>query len=135
MAEAAKAFYASSRFLKTFNLDRFCSAWQGFIESGAGVIFGLFDEDGNVRGAVGGICFPELYSGDLEAQEFFWFVMEGFRGDGMKLLRTFEQWARDRGCTLLRMAHLSDSMPAKVENVYGRMGYTLAEKQYVKELS
>lgn len=135
MAEAAKAFYSSSRFLKNFDLDRFCSAWKGFIESGAGVIFGLFDEEGIVRGAIGGLCFPELYSGELHASEFFWFVMEGYRGDGMKLLRAFEAWAREKNCTLIRMAHLSDSMPAKVEQVYGRLGYVLAERQYVKELS
>lgn len=135
MAECARQFYASSKFLKRFELERFCSAWQGFIESGAGVIIGLFDEDGTVRGAIGGLAFPDLYSGDLQATEFFWFVMEGSRGHGMKLLREFEKWAHLKGCTCLRMAHLSDSMPAKLEHVYGRLGYVLAEKQYVKELS
>jgi len=134
-ADCAREFYASSKFLRRFDIDRFSSAWTGFIESGAGVIFGLFDEEGNLQGALGGICFPDLYSGELQASEFFWFVKEEHRGRGLDLLRSFEEWARAMGCACIRLAHLMDSMPDRLERVYERRGYVLAEKQYVKELA
>ncbi len=135
MAEGARQFYASSRFLRKFEIERFCSVWKGFIEGGHGVIFAAFDEDGSPCGALGGLTYPDLYSEETHAMEFFWFMMPGYRGEGMKLLKMFEQWAKDRGCALVRMAHLSDSMPEKLERVYCRMGYTLVESQFQKEIS
>lgn len=134
MADSAKEFYSSSKFLRGFSIEKFCSAWKGFIESGIGVIFGLFDEEGKVRGAIGGICYPDMHSDEIHASEFFWFISDGYRGDGLKLLRAFERWAESKQCAVIRMAHLSDSMPDKLQRVYARLGYALAESQYVKEL-
>lgn len=133
MAEGARVFYDSSRFLVGFKLDRFCAFWKGLIEAGSGVIFGLFDGQ-RVCGAIGAIMCPDPYSGELQCGELFWFCLPEYRGQGVKLLKTLERWAKIQGCSVMRMVHLADSMPEKLERVYGRMGYELVEKHYQKLL-
>lgn len=133
LSGCAAEFYAATKFVKRFNFTRFCEVWKSFIESGHGVIFSIRGEFG-ANGMIGGIAHPEMYSGDLIASEFFWYVCDGHRGGGMSLYRAFEKWARAKGCVEMRMAALSDSMPGKMELVYRRLGFELAERQYVKEL-
>jgi GNAT superfamily N-acetyltransferase len=131
----AREFYTASHFLKNFDPERFVDMWTALLDSGAGAILLLTDEDtGEIHGTLGGVVYPEPYSGTLVATEFFWFVKEARRGEGLRLLRAFEAWARDKGCAQIRMAHLVDVMPAKLEKVYRRFGYTPAEVLYVKEL-
>ena len=131
----AREFYAQSRFLKGFDPERFEAFWTSLLEQEMGVIFLLVsDRDGEIEGTLGGVIYPEPYSGARIATEFFWFVHQARRGEGLKLLRAFESWARAKGCAQIRMAHLVDLMPAKLETVYRRFGYTPAEVQYLKEL-
>jgi GNAT superfamily N-acetyltransferase len=127
-------FHAAFRFLKRFELEMFVRSWTALIESGAGIIF-LLSSETRIAGALGGIAYPDLYSGDLIATEFFWFVREGSRGGGLKLYRAFEQWARDRQCSQIRMVHLLDSMPEKLSRVYKHLGFVPAETHYVKALT
>ncbi len=129
----ATEFYAKSAFLKTLKMDLFCEKWAAMIEAGMGVIF-LLEVGGHVEGIFGGVQFPDLYSGELIATEFFWYVREGHRGAGMKLFRAFERWAVERHCTQIRMVHLMDSMPEKLERVYRGLGFIPAEIHYVKDL-
>ena len=133
LAPAAEEFYAASKFLQRFDLPRFCDLWRGLLESGTGTII-LAEEDGAVDGAIGGVVYPEPYSGELVASEFFWFVRESSRGEGLRLYRAFEKWARDKGAVQIRMVHLHDSMPGKLSRVYERLGYTAVETHYVKGL-
>lgn len=135
MGECAEQFYASSRFLKNFNLDRFCAVWADLITKGVGVIFGLFDDVGKVCGAIGGVVSPDLYSGEPIAHEFYWFVLEGYRGKGIQMYRAFEAWARERECTQIQMVHLTDSMAEQLGHVYERLGFVQAEVRYTKELA
>ncbi len=133
MESAARAFFASSRFLRRFDMDRFIRAWAALLSSGTGVIFALFDRD-EVCGAIGGVVYPDINTGELIASEFFWFIRPGSRGDGLRLYRAFERWARTQACRQIRMVHLTDSMPDRLARVYRRLGYLPAETHYVKEL-
>ncbi len=137
LAGCAAAFYAASKFLKRFDIARFVDIWSGFIAGGMGVIFSLVNEAGEVVGVIGGIAHPDLYSGDLIASEFFWFVQRDYRGaHGMKLYFLFEKWAREeKRCSQIRMACLMDSNPDQMAALYERMGYQLCEQQFVKELN
>lgn len=129
----AAEFYASSKVLKRFDPDRFVSLWTGLLDN-AGVIF-LLEQDSAIAGALGGVVYPDAYSADLVATEFFWFVREGHRGrGGISLYRSFEDWARDRGAAEIRMVHLVDSMPDKLERFYTHAGFERAEVIYVKGL-
>lgn len=129
----ADEFYGSSQFLKDFDLDRFCKLWKGLIETDCGVIFFL-KKEGQWIGAIGGICFQEIYSGQTTALEMFWFIRDGQRGSGIRLYKELEGWARDKGCSEMRMVHLLDSMPEKLEKVYKHFDFKPAEVHYVKEL-
>lgn len=131
--ECAQEFYASSQFLKKFEIERFVTFWTGAIESGIGVIF-LQMKDGAVNGCFGGVMFPDLYSGAVIATEFFWFVKEKCRGGGMKLYRAFESWAKEKGCAEIQMIHLLDLMPEKLEKVYRHLGFVPVETRYSKEV-
>lgn len=133
MGELAAAFYDSSRFLRGFRLERFTAFWSQLL-GGAGVIFVDESADGAITGAIGGLAYPEPYSGELVATEFFWFVLPGARGGGLRLYRAFEAWASERGCSQLRMVHLEDSMPDRLATVYTRLGFIAAERHFVKEL-
>ena len=80
------------------------------------------------------MCHPDIYGSDLVAEEFFWFVSESYRKDGIRLYRTFENWARERGAKTLQMVHLSDSMPDKLKKFYLRSGFAEIETRYAKSL-
>ena len=131
--DAAHEFYAASKFLGTFRLDRFIEIWAQLLASGAGVIF-ADDLDGEIMGVIGGVIHREIYGEALIAEEFFWFVREGARGAGVALYRRFERWARERGAREIQMVHLFDSMPAKVARFYLRSGFEPVEMRYRKAL-
>ena len=79
--------------------------------------------------------FPDPNTGEMLATEFFWFVNPESRGSGLKLLKVFEKWAKEKGCKKVIMVHLSDSMPEKIRNIYLRFGYKVAETHYIKEVA
>ena len=133
LKDCAEEFYASSKFLRGFNLEMFVKVWTGLIESGSGVIFGLRDK-GVIVGAIGGLVFPDLYSGVLRATEMFWFVRGESRGDGLRLFHALEDWAKMRQCTQIVMVHLSDSMPDRLKGIYERLGFIEMETHFVKEI-
>jgi GNAT superfamily N-acetyltransferase len=129
----AEMFRLETDNAKHFDSERFVSFWDSMLESGVGVIFILQDEDGP-SGAIGGVKYPEPYSGDLIATEFFWYCKPSKRGDGLWLYGEFEEWARREGCTEIRMVHLSDSMPERLRKVYRHWGFSEIETHYAKEL-
>ncbi|HSW48631.1 MAG TPA: GNAT family N-acetyltransferase [Bryobacteraceae bacterium] len=133
MGGCAREFYASSRFLQGFDLDRFCAVWTELLANGTGVIF-LLEDGGEVVGALGGVAYPDINSGELIATEFFWFIRDGARGQGLRLYRLFESWARERGCRQIRMVHLADLMPDKLDRVYRHLGFEPIEIHWAKEL-
>jgi RimJ/RimL family protein N-acetyltransferase len=133
MEEKAKEFYASSKFLGSFNMEKFITLWSRLIESGNGVIFSLTDGEG-IQGAIGGVLYPEIYSDEIVATEFFWFVTPKHRGRGMDLYNKFEEWARNHKADQIRLAHLCDLMPDNLKWLYGEMGFTPIEINYAKEL-
>lgn len=134
LAEGAREFYAASKFLGSFDIQKFVDFWRPMIESEVGVIF-IAEDDGEIAGAIAGLAYAEPYSGDLVVQEFFWFVRPGRRGPGLKLYEALEFWARQKGAKALRMVHLMDSMPDKLSRVYKRLGYKQVETLYSKDLA
>lgn len=135
LADLAQEFYASSRFLKDFDLDRFVSLWTVLLKNGSGVIF-LLESDGEIVGTIAGVAHPEPYSARVTAQEFYLFIRAESRGGVglLKLLRAFEAWARAKGCAQIRIGHLQDSMPDQLKRLYERMGFEHVESTFAKEL-
>lgn len=133
MAGLAKEFYASSRMLRHFQIDRFVETWNSFISLGMGVIFLSVEKD-EITGTIAGLVHRDANCDDLIAQEFYWFVHKDSRGEGIKLYRTFEDWAKAKGAHEIRMGYLVDSMPDKVKHFYQRLGFHEVETNYAKRL-
>lgn len=113
-----------------FKEDAWLKTWANLIENGIGTIFMLDD----YSGFIGGICYPDPNTGDMTATEMFWYVDKKQRGQGLKLLQKFEQWAQQKNCRSVIMVHLTDLMPKALERVYKRRGYKEIEMHYLKEL-
>ena len=129
----AEEFYAASKHLHLFDLDKFVGLWTDAIESGYGVVF-IAEDNGQILGTIAGMAHQDIYSSEMVASEFFWFVKESSRGGGIALYRAFESWAREQGCKSIQMVHLLDSMPEKVGHFYKRMGFEAVEVRYSKSL-
>jgi len=108
-------------------------AWTALITQGSGVIF-AYEKDGELVGTIGGVVHRDIYGEALIAVEFFWFIQEEHRGMGIRLYKTFENWARNRGASSIQMMHLLDLMPEKVGHFYLRQGYEPIETRYSKRL-
>lgn len=134
LERAAWEFYASSKYLKDFDMGMFTSAWTKLLESDTGAIFMFVDEPGQVQGAIGGVVYPDLYSPTMVATEFFWYVREGHRGAGLQLYYKFEEWAKEKKANQIRMTHLCDLMPDGLKWLYGELGFEPIEINYAKEL-
>lgn len=98
-------------------------------------VFVLEDNDGNLQGGIGFINCFDFHNGEKIGIETFWYVAPQYRGEGMKLIKTFENKAKELGCVKAAMIHMVDSMPDVLRRVYGRRGYKLIECHYVKDLN
>jgi GNAT superfamily N-acetyltransferase len=86
----------------------------------------VLEHDGAVRGILGATVFVHPMDGTLTAAEMCWWVDPEMRGHGLKLLRAFETWARDRGA---RKTVVVAPTP-DVERLYERMHYAKVETSY-----
>lgn len=133
--EIAHEFYSSTDMLNGFDLGAFMETWTTIYMHNMGIVYGLFDNSaGELYGVIGGIKFQDPNSYAVLAQEMFWYVKKDRRGAGLALLKRFEQWAREEGCSGVIMVHLSDLMPDVVKNIYEKCGYSQTETAYRKEL-
>jgi len=129
-----KLFERESKFVKV-DPDYVAKRYQELIRSGIAAVFMLVGEAGEIQGGLGAIKYLDLHSGEWRATESFWYVLPAFRGGfgAMDLLLAYEKWARDQGCSMMSIIHLSDSFPEKLERLYRNRGYELVEKTYMKE--
>lgn len=142
MESAAQKFYASSQYLRKFEISRFITLWATLLSNESGIIYLLILNEESpdkppheeIVGALGAVAYPDAYSDDLIATEFFWFIEEEHRGFGMKLYWLFEDWAIKKNCNRIRLTHLCDLMPDKLKWLYEEMGFNAIEINYEKEL-
>jgi GNAT superfamily N-acetyltransferase len=132
ISSLAAKFRTDSKF--KFVPEQFFNTVRQFISAGMGVVLGLYEED-SLIGAIGGILYPDLFDGELMATEIFWYVDPARRGKGLRLLKGFEQWAKDHDAKRVVMVHLSYLAPEKLEKFYTRQGYTPLETHYIKEVA
>lgn len=93
------------------------------------VICKVLVEDGEVVGTIAGVIGPMLFCKGSMVQEMVWYVKKQYRGllSGIRLIRAFEQSAKERGCNAIMMVgmagdpsnawYLKDSYKA-LQNVY-----------------
>lgn len=99
-----------------------------------GVIF-VAEIDGKVVGAIVGMMSQFWFSRKtkLAAELAWWVKAEHRKGTvGIRLLTTFEEWAKENGATVVSLSDLkvADIYPAG--ELYEKLGYVATERAHVK---
>jgi GNAT superfamily N-acetyltransferase len=104
------------------------------MSQGVGIVLCLH-QGWELKGAIAGVVYENVFDGGLCATELFWYVWPGAeRGAGTALLEAFEEWARFRKCTRITMAYMHNNMPDRLGPFYEKRGYQAFETHYVKAL-
>lgn len=135
--DAAVEFFFESQLPGKLDFEYWVKRWVNVYDLGIGTMMADTNDLGTIRGIMGAVCVPCMMTGELECHEAFWFVREQYRGStaGIALLKAFERWGRDRGAKRAKMVHLESLTPEKLEKLYIKMGYSLLQRAYSKELS
>jgi GNAT superfamily N-acetyltransferase len=131
-----KRFESCSQFVRV-DIDHTTKIYENIISSGSGAMLVLVDESGSLESIVGGLgCMkgPDLTFPRIIAIETFWYVAPEYRGNGLKLIKAFEAWAKKNNCDACAIIHLADSFENRLPRIYNRLGYVLAEQHFIKEL-
>ena len=126
-------FYVEGKVPGEFIPEVFVASWTTLIERGLGFIVGLFKES-KLCGCLGAAVTKCLNSGQLIANEQFWFVLPEARGDGLRMVPAYEDEAMKRGAKRCSMALIKNLQPEALGAYYKRRGYVAFEIAYAKEL-
>lgn len=96
---------------------------ETLIENEDGIL--LVSDDG----MIGGIVYPHPFSGKRMFVEMFWRARDG---NGLALLKAAENAASERGASQSIMVAMDDMN--RTRRLYGALGYTPVEVQFMKEL-
>jgi GNAT superfamily N-acetyltransferase len=104
-----------------------------FVSAGIGIVLCAHEGLDNMRGALAGILYNDVFADVLTAAELFWYVLPGSRpGTGTRLLQAFEEWANHRGAERVSMAYMVHNQPERLRAFYVKHGYQAFENFYVK---
>jgi GNAT superfamily N-acetyltransferase len=116
-----EAFHAASQLPCAFNRDAMAGVLARMIDADEATVL-MTD-----RGLIGGMLNPAYCDPSwVYAVEMFWWS----QGDGMALLRAFEEWALHAGANEVRMTSLA-ALP-RADGILRRVGYAPAEISYSK---
>jgi GNAT superfamily N-acetyltransferase len=92
------------------------------------------ERDGVLVGFIALVAAPHPISGEPVAEELAWWVEPSARRGRLSyyLLRSAEDWARQKGLSMLKMVAPSGST---VGAFYERLGYSPVETAYIKRLT
>jgi len=88
------------------------------------------EHDGALVGMLAMLVYPHPFSGERLASEVVWFTDPQKRGDGVRLLKAAEVWARAHGATVIQMIAPTE----KVGAFYQAVGYVPVETSYQRRL-
>lgn len=83
------------------------------------------------KGCIGGLVFRMFMSGELTAQEFFWWSEDK---QGRNLLEAFEEKAKEMGVVHIIMVSLANSDYTRVGDIYEKAGYEFLESNFIKRI-
>ena len=96
----------------------------------------LAEIEDKVVGIVGAIAYPLYFNPNaLVVQELWWWLDPAFRGEGNKMFKQIELWAKKRNASALFMIALEDDRAAKMEKVYQRAGFKPIERTFMKKVT
>lgn len=114
--------------------EAFVTNWRKYIELGVGAILLARDEGARPLGVLSGYVVPCDRSGELVAQETWFYVTPAARGGGVgrALAEAFEAEARKRGAVWVSLGQLHH-VPGS-ERLFERLGYKPFETNWFKLL-
>lgn len=124
IVEMGRAFNAASRSPVEYDEEQAAEAARGLIALPDGVV--LVSEKGMIGGAIAPAYFNAAWR---MAVELFWWSEDR---QGIRLLRAFEDWAREHGANEVRMTTLASI--AGPERILKRRGYSPAEISYTRAI-
>lgn len=135
--EGGVSFFLEGNMPGGFEPEAFRKSYSSLIDIGVGYIIGLFEDDGPIMGALGGMICPALFNFKTMSVESFWYVLPRYRRGraGLLLFDEFERYSVERGAKLLAMIHLDNLQPESLRKLYVRRGYRLIESHYVKDIT
>tara|TARA_R110000796_G_scaffold26162_1_gene72978 strand:+ start:11785 stop:12231 length:447 start_codon:yes stop_codon:yes gene_type:complete len=94
----------------------------------------VIDSNKEITGFIVGIITEMFASNKVIASELAWFVTREARGtpSSIKLIKTFEKWAKQNGSNYCVVADIKGITDLK--RLYTRMGYKSTETSYIKGL-
>ncbi len=97
------------------------------------VVF-LVDDDSRAVGMIIGVETSPWFSPQTRmAVELAWWVDETHRGQGIRLVKKLEAWAKERGIDRVAMSAIETvGREATAGPIIERLGYTLAERSFFK---
>lgn len=90
--------------------------------------------DGVCQGILHGAITKSPLNDRLVFQEVIWYVNEGFRGNGVRLLKEVEKILKSLGVSIIIMAVLENSKTEKLKQLYEAMGYRKMETHYIRSI-
>lgn len=115
------------RMLLADNPEQMAALARHLVAQPGGVVL-VVDHDGTLTGMIGILIATHHLSAEAVAMEAFWWATSP--GDGVRLLKASEQWAKEHGAVAMQMVAPSDRVGA----LYARMGYNLIERGYMRRL-
>lgn len=86
---------------------------------------GVAEQDNEIVGAMLGVSMNMLFSSSKMASELGLFVRPAYRGGraGLKLVRAFEEWARNNGCSLITVGVSAGITDERAVKFYEKLGF------------
>ena len=117
------------RSLVTLKPERLAASIANVLAAPGGAVF-VSGSDATLTGMIAMLVYDHPFSGERTAFELVWWVEPEARGDGVRLLRAAEDWAREQGATHMQMVAPNERVGA----LYERLGYAPVETSYQRSL-
>ena len=114
--------FSNRRLLDTFN---------SYLEDSDRTVF-IAMRDEEPLGLYAGYLAKYYFSDELVANDIAWFVVKEKRGSsiGLRLLSCFENWAKDRGASEVRIGYSTDINPDSFDSLMRKRGYSRVGANY-----
>ena len=127
--------YTEYRNVVSASVDEITKSLEKVLEVGA--IF-VAEIDGAVRGFIAAMVHPAWFAPSVSiALEMAWWMDEDYRKGtaGIRLLQTYERWAKESGASFICMSDLVVDGEAPIAAILPRMGYRITERTHMKEIA
>lgn len=138
LTEGASRMHALTRFkAQPFNVQKVAQTFVDLIEQGQGkyAFFVAESGQGRIVGALIGVMEQQIFSDFWTASVMHFDVLPEARmgGHGVRLLRAFEQWARNRKAFEITFGVNSGVELGALSRFAERMGYLKVGENYAKQ--